>query len=221
MTRTIIYYTSNREKPDFERRVQENLVKVSHGLPIISVSQQPIELGYNICVGNVGASGFNMFRQVQIACQRAEADFIISAEADCLYPPDYFDFIPPRLDVCYRNDNLYVMPDARDFFFYKKEGATHAQVVGRKFYLEMLDELFLGAPDWAVDEKNFPKERWHKKDVFDDIEYFHTNNPVFQIKTHRGMRYYTHSDRTPIPSIDYWGDGKKVREYFLHGRGQL
>ncbi len=221
MTRTIVYYTSNKEKPEFERRVQENLVKVSHGLPIISVSQQPIELGYNICVGNVGVSGFNMFRQVQIACQRAEADFIISAEADCLYPPDYFDFIPPRFDACYRNDNLYVMPDARDFFFYKKEGATHAQVIGRKFYLETLDELFLGAPDWAVDEKNFPKERWHKEDVFDNIEYFHTNNPVFQIKTHRGMRYYTHSDRTPLPEIDYWGSGKKVREYFLHGRGAL
>src|SRR3989344_5995103 len=135
---TIIYYTSNRENPQFEQRVQENLLKVSGGLPIISVSQKPIKLGTNICVGDVGVSGFNMFRQVQFALTVAKTPFVISAESDCLYPPDYFEFVPPRLDACYRNSNLYVMPDRRDFFFYKKEGATHAQVVGREFYLKSL-----------------------------------------------------------------------------------
>lgn len=218
MTKTIIYYTSNREKPDFEERVKDNLIKASGGLPIISVSQKPIDLGKNICVGDVGASGFNMFRQVQIACREATSDFIISAECDCLYPPDYFSYTPERLDVCYRNSNLYVMPDARDFFFYKKEGATHAQVVGREYYLKTLDRLFEGAPQWSVKEKNFPKERWHKEDVFDHIEYYRTENPVFQIKTHKGMRYYTHSERTPIAELQYWGEGKAVRAYYLHGR---
>jgi hypothetical protein len=218
MTKTIIYYTSNREKPDFEERVKENLIKVSGGLPIISISQKPINLGTNICVGDVGASGFNMFRQVHIGCMMATTDLVISVESDCLYPPDYFTFTPEKLDVCYRDSNLYVMPDARDFFFYKKEGATHAQVVGRKYYISVLDKLFEGAPEWSVSEKNFPKERHKKEDVFDHIEYFRTENPVFQIKTHRGMRYFTHSDRTPIESIPYWGNGKAVREFYLHGR---
>ncbi len=214
---TIIYYTSNKEDPEFEKRVQENLLKVSGGLPIISVSQKPIDLGTNICVGDVGVSGFNMFRQVQIACQAAKTPFVISAEADCFYPPDYFEFIPPRLDVPYRDQNLYVMPDKRDFFFYKKEGATHAQIVGREFYLQILNKLFEGAPKWSIEEKNFPKERHGKADVFDHILYWKSPNPVFQIKTHKGMRYYTHSDRTPITSLPYWGEGKKVRRTFLYG----
>lgn len=214
---TVIYYTSNREDPAFETRVRQNLLKVSGGLPIISVSQKPIKLGKNICVGDVGASGFNMFRQVQIACETAATPFVISAEADCLYPPDYFEFIPPRLDACYRNSNLYVMPDRRDFFFYKKEGATHAQIVGREFYLKVLKKLFKGAPKWNTEEKNFPKERWGKADVFDEILYWQTKNPVFQIKTHKGMRYYTHSDRIPIPSLPYWGEGEKVRRFYLYG----
>lgn len=214
---TIIYYTSNREDPEFEKRVQENLLKVCSGLPIISVSQKPINLGTNICVGDVGVSGFNMFRQVQIACEAAKTKFVISAEADCLYPPDYFKFIPPRIDACYRNSNLYVMPDRRDYFFYKKGGATHAQIVGREFYLQVLKKLFKGAPKWSPEEKNFPKERWGKADVFDEILYWKGKNPVFQIKTHKGMRYYTHSDRTPIPSLPYWGSGKKVRSYYLYG----
>ena len=219
MTKTILYYTSNREKPDFEERVKENILKVCRGIPIISISQKPIDFGKNICVGNVGVSGFNMFRQVLIGCKEATSDLIISAECDCLYPPDYFSFTPKRLDVCYRDNNLYVMPDARDYYFYKNEGATHAQVVGREFYIETLEKLFAGAPDWSIEEKNFPKERWRKEDIFDHIEYYTTENPVFQIKTHRGMRYYTHSDRTPINKIPYWGEGIKAREYFLHGKG--
>lgn len=212
---TIIYYTSNRENPEFERKVQENLLKNCGGLPIISVSQKPIKLGKNICVGDVGTSGFNMFRQVQIACEAAKTKFVISAEADCLYPPDYFKFIPPRIDVPYRNSNLYVMPDRRDYFFYKKEGATHAQIVGREFYLQALQKLFEGAPRWSVEEKNFPKERFGKTDVFDEILYWKSKNPVFQIKTHKGMRYYTHSDRTPIYELPYWGKSIDVRKQYL------
>jgi hypothetical protein len=212
---TIIYYTSNKEDPEFERKVQETLIKNCGGLPIISVSQKPIKLGKNICVGDVGVSGFNMFRQVQIACQEAKTPFVISAEADCLYPPDYFKFIPPRLDACYRDSNLYVMPDRRDFFFYKNEGATHAQIIGREFYLKRLKELFNDAPDWSTEEKNFPKERINKSDIFDEILYWKSENPVFQIKTHKGMRYYTHSDRTPILSIPYWGNGREVRKKYL------
>ena len=215
--KTIIYYTSNREDPEFEKRVQENLLKNCGGLPIISVSQKPIALGKNICVGDVGASGFNMFRQVEIALEEAKTTFVISAEADCLYPPDYFEFTPERDDACYRDNNLYVMPDKRDFFFYKKEGATHAQIVGRKYYLETLKKLFKGAPKWSIEEKNFPKERSKKADIFDEIFYWTSKNPVFQIKTHKGMRYFTHSDRTPIPSLPFWGEGKTARRYFLHG----
>lgn len=219
MNKTIIYYTSNKERPGFEKRVQENILKVCGGLPIISVSQKPINFGKNICVGDVGVSGFNMFRQVQIALREVRTKFVISAEADCLYPPDYFTFTPLQDNAFYRNSNLYVMPDARDYYFFKKEGATHAQVVGKNYYLRRLNFLFQGAPDWSIEEKNFPKKRHKMSDIIskDDIRYFRTENPVVQIKTHRGMRYYTHSDRTPVHDLPYWGNGTKFRNYYLHG----
>jgi len=212
---SIIYYTSNREDEGFENRIKENLLKVCGDIPIISVSQKPINLGTNICVGDVGASGFNCFRQILIACEAATTKFVISAEADTLYPPDYFTFIPPRDDVCYRDSNLYVMPDMRDFYFRKPEGATHAQIVGREFYIKTLKKLFEGAPMWSIEEKNFPKERWRKEDVFDKIEYWESENPVVQIKTGDSLRYYTHSERIPIYSLKYWGDGKTLRKYYV------
>lgn len=211
---TILYYTSNREGPVFEGRIRDELLQVCGDLPIISISQQPIDLGTNICVGDVGASGFNMFRQVQIGCEAARTRFVVSAEADCLYPPDYFQFIPEREDVCYRNSNLYVMGRWRKYFYRKREGATHAQVIGREFYLRRLEKLFRGAPDWSVEEKNFPKERWRKEDVVDEICYYETQAPVVQIKTTRSMRHYTHSERIPVYDLPHWGNGADFRKRF-------
>lgn len=214
----IIYYSSCREDPAFEARIQKTILENCGGLPIVSVTQKPMNFGKNICVGDdIGASGFNVFRQVQIACQNINTKFVISTEADCVYPPDYFTFIPERNDICYRNTNLYVMGDRRDYFFRKTEGAVHAQVVGREFYLNNLNKLFEGAPQWSVEEFNFPKERHHQVDIFKDNEmtYYRTENPIFQIKTHRGLRYYTHSERIPIYDIPYWGNGKKLKKYYV------
>ena len=217
MDATIIYYTSNKEDLEFENKTRENLFKVCGDLPIISVSQKPITLGKNICIGDVGASGFNMFRQVLIACEAATTKFVISAEADCLYPPDYFTFRPERDDICYRDKNLYVMGHRRDYFFKKEEGDTHDQIIGREFYIKTLKELFDGAPEWCVEENNFPKERLHKEDVFDKnkISFYETENPVVQIKTGKSMRHYTHSDRTPVYELPYWGSGKDLRKKYL------
>lgn len=218
MTASIIYCSSNREEEGFEKRIREMLVKNCGNLPIISVTQKPTKLGTNICVGDdIGVSGFNFFRQLQLGLRVATTDFVISAEADCLYPPDYFQYRPPRLDKCYRNSNLYVMPDLRNFFFKKSEGATHAQIVGREYFLDRLNKLFEDAPQWSGEEKNFPKERWKKEDIFDTVEMYETENPVFQIKTHKGMRYYTESDRIPREAIPYWGEGKPLRNYYIKG----
>lgn len=221
MELTVIYYSSNREDPIFEGRIVENLLLVSGDLPIISVTQKPMDLGKNIVVGDVGASGFNCFRQILLACKEAKTKFVVSAEADCLYPPDYFQFIPPKDNVCYRNSNLYVMGDHRDFFWRKPEGATHSQIVGREFYAETLEKLFEKAPQWSVEEMNFPKERHKKEDVFNQIEYWQTPNPVIQIKTHRSLRYYTHSERKNIYTLPYWGSGKELRKKIMAGVKEL
>jgi hypothetical protein len=218
MDATILYYSSNEEKPEFEAKIIDNLLKNCGDLPIISITHNPMDLGENICVGKVGSSGFNMFRQCLIGCEAAKTKFIISAESDCLYPPDCFTFRPERDDACYRNNNLYVMGHRRDYFYYKGEGATHSQIVGREFYINRLKYLFRDAPMWCVEEKNFPKERYRQEDVFNKIEYYTTENPVFQIKTGRGMRHYTNSERIPIYELPYWGSGKDIYNKYIKGK---
>ena len=211
---TVIYCSSNREMEQFESRIRQNILDVCDGLPIVCVSQKPIPgFGENVVVGDVGASGFNFFRQSLIACKTAKTRFVVSAEADCLYPPDYFQFVPPREDKCYRNSNLYVMPQHRAWFWRKPEGATHAQVVSREFYIDRLEKLFYGAPEWSLEERNFPKERWKMEDVFgrNQIKFYESENPVIQIKTSQSMRHYTHSERVDIHELPYWGTGTDFR----------
>jgi hypothetical protein len=216
---TIIYCSSNREMPEFEQRIRDNILEKCGGLPIVSVTQKPIDFGTNICVGDdIGVSGFNFFRQSLIACKAAKTRFVLSCEADCLYPEDYFQFVPERDDKCYRSDNVYVMGQHRKYFFRKPRGATHAQIVNREFYIKNLERCFEGEPMWDATQFNFPKEKFHKKyeDVFakGDIEYYMPKNPVVQIKTSQSMRNYTSAIREPIYEIPYWGCGGDFRDKY-------
>ena len=215
---TVLYYSSNREHEAFESATRAIWMRHAHarGLPIVSVTQQPVDVGTNIVVGDVGASGFNMFRQVLIGLEAITTPFVLSAEADCLYPPDYFAYVPTAHDRCFRNQNLYVLPRHRSYFFRKPGGATHAQIVGRDYYLNRLRFLFTGAPQWSVEEKSFPKERTRHADVFprDAIVLYDTLAPVIQIKTRESMRSYTASERIPIPQLPHWGTGRDIRRTY-------
>ena len=86
---TIFYCSSNKEKPEFEQRIIDNINKYKGDLEVVSVTQKPIDFGTNICVGeNVGVSGFNFFKQSLIALQNIKTPFALSCEADTVYGPD-------------------------------------------------------------------------------------------------------------------------------------
>jgi hypothetical protein len=204
---TIIYYTSNRENEDFERKIRLNILNNSD-LPIVSVSQKKIDFGRNICVGDVGTSGFNVLRQILIACENCDTEYVICTEADCLYPPDYFTFKPNGKDV-YRNTNTYLMGHNRDCYWKKNEGGLWSQIVKREFYIKRLKEIFKDEPMWDETKKNFPKEK--KMKLFENYETYKTENSCISFKTGKSMRHYSHSERTPIYELPYWGNSKLLR----------
>jgi hypothetical protein len=83
--------------------------------------------------------------------------------------------------------------------------------------------MFEGQPQWSAEQRNFPKEISHGKqdDIFwrDSIEMYETENPVVQIKTGQSMRHYTKSEREPVSTLPYWGDGVDFRKkYYDIGR---
>ncbi len=208
---TVTYVSSNKEDPDFERKIQQDLLSKWSG-PIISVTQKPTDLGKNICVGDVGVSGYNVCRQYLKACETASTEFVTTAESDCLYSPDYFTFEPPRLDIPYRNTNIYVQKYREDFVC-KKEHSLFSQVVGREFFIKRLRGLFEGLPEWSTEYKNFPKEI-HRV-LFKKFEYFETKYPCISFKTGQGMRKHSHTDEIPVYELFYWGLIKDLRAKYV------
>ncbi len=185
-------------------------------LPVYSVTQKPMFQGVDNCfneaIEDVGTSGFNFCRQLQMATEMAKVDYVISCEADCLYSPDYFKFVPPRLNEVFRNTNNYVLPYGKAYWL-TKDSQTAFQIAGRDALLSRLDFLLKDQPEWDTDMKNFPKELGLP--FLESWDTFKTEFACFGIKTGDGMRNQTHAGKEPVYDLPYWGSAFKIRKKYL------
>ena len=205
---TIIYYSANTEKPEFEAKMVENLKKQAGDIQIISVTRKPMDLGINICVGETPVCYSNSFRQIWIGLQAAKTKFCIAVEADTLYPPDYFQFIPEETDRVYRYDNLYVHFDGRDKFW-KKRSVEGAQMAGREYWIKCIEEA-ININDWGPQEVNPPFVFPLKGEG-----YWGGENPVLYFKTREGIGFKTGFSAGSVTEIPFWGTAKQVKDKYL------
>jgi len=90
---TLLLATANRLPDETARRIRKNLLDVTQGrYPIVSVSQKPIDFGYNICVGEIGANKYNCYRQLYIGAQAVETKYVAVVDDATLYTPGHFDY---------------------------------------------------------------------------------------------------------------------------------
>jgi len=218
--KTILYYTSNQEKPEFEEWMRKLIFENSGGLPIVSVSQKPIDFGKNICVGEVGCSSFNMWRQILIGLKEIKTEYVIFTEADCLYPPEYFEFDPPGGNF-YRYDNIWIVFYRGIPRAYRKHWSNAAQI-GRTDYLrKALEEYFEGQPQWA--------DKWYatnpdgtRREDYNGVpfEYFNGEAPCVSFKTGHGLTTKTvfrSGKENKADILSYWGKIEDVRKKYLYG----
>ena len=212
--KTIIYYTANREDPAFEQKIMDNIMANKGDLPIISVSQKPIDFGENICVGDVGVFGLNGFRQMLVAAKAAKTKYVIFTEADFLYPKDYFEFDPPDEKECYRHDNVWIaFKDPRFGSYHKKRVSEGAQICNRELLIEMYEKFFEGLPMWC-DETTSLK----RKEPFYHYPWkWFTGEPCVSFKTGNGLRSMTNTEKhiQHEASLPIWGDIKSLRKNYL------
>lgn len=208
-TLTIIYYTSNMENPKFERKIQENILKNCGGLQIISVSRKPIDFGSNICIGEQPVCYSNLWKQQLIGLKEAKTEFCITAEADCLYPPEYFTFTPLVKNRVYRYSPVWAYWENRRKFW-EKPRCEGAQMCGREYWIERLETVLGGHKGWEPMDN--PREMVVK--IFDKRkEGTWTGNPVVTFKTKHNISNKTSLTKTPsVTTLPYWGDGVKLHE---------
>jgi len=206
---TCVYYSANVEDPEFEQKIIDNLKQQIGDIPIISVSRKPMDLGKNICIGEQPVCYSNSFKQLLIGLKEAKTKFCIAAEADVLYPPDYFRFIPPTDNNAYRYTNVWVFWK-RKGAFWNKSFSEGAQMCGREYWIERIEKALNGHQGWEPMEK----PRKIANSIFTtNSNYSWTGNPVITFKTGQGMCQKTGFYRgSKTISLPYWGHAKQIRE---------
>lgn len=203
METTIIYYTSNREDVKFESKIIDLLMSCAGDRRIISISQKPINLGHNICIGNIGESDYNIYRQILIGCILAKTPLIATAEADCIYPAvGYFDYVPEKVDWAYRFDNVWIL-NKGSRYYRKKRCSLCATVAGRQYMIDMIVRRF---------------HRPSVKDIFykdHGWSFFHGDYPVVNMKTGNGMRKLTKVGREKTERLPYFGLARGVSKALM------
>jgi len=220
---TVIYYTSNREKPEFEKRIMRSLRHTSRPLPIISVSQKPIDFGTNICVGDVGRSAQNAWRQYLIGCKAAKTKFVCPAESDFLYPKEYFRFVPSRNDTIYCGRPVYILYAARDksHSFLRMRISEAVSMANREYMIEVLEDQLSGKPEWRptleLKVEDAKRKGEHLPDLLTgfNVKRFNIKTPVVTFKTNENMhRKSTHLRGGSLRELPYWGDSLDlIRRY--------
>lgn len=107
--KTIIYLTDNTLDEKIAVACRVVLAAEAGDIPIISVSQKPVALGKNICVGEIGRNWLSLYKQLLAGAEAAETKYVSVAEHDCLYTKEHFEWMPPKDDVFYYNLNCWLV----------------------------------------------------------------------------------------------------------------
>jgi len=227
---TVLYYTANKIPEIFATNVRKQLVSVIRDLPIISISQKPMNFGTNICVGDIGSNVFNLYRQILLGAKCAKTEYVVCCEDDCLYTLEHFTCYRPPKDKFGYNHNkwgLYAW-EKNPIFSYKFNRSVMSQCIApRKLLIEALSERFsAGIPEnsdtaivWAEPgryERHFRKY----KVTIREKEEFNSPEPNI-IFTHVDCLQYekmgTHKGHGTIKeySIEPWGKASEVVKKYL------
>lgn len=215
---TVLYYTSNHENPEFEEKIIANLLKQCGDLPIISVSQKPISVGKNICVGDVGFAGYNAKRQILVGALLAKTPYIAFAESDFLYPREYFTFVPPKKGLYYYDNIRIVYKDAGIAGSYRRKIYSEgAQIADRDSVIEVLERFFEGKPMW-ISKDDTAAVYGEVEDM--PFEFFSGEIACVSFKTEYGLDKYTGVLNGPGQGnrkmdLPYWGHVSALRAKFF------
>jgi len=202
---TVVYITSNREDESFERKIIESMKEAIGGLPVISVSQKPLDFGENICIGDVGAKPENVLRQLILGAKAAKTKFVAVGESDFLYPKEFFEFVPPRDDTFYYPDNVYIWWTHHSRF-YRKNLREMLSVTNREHFINVLEKVLDGLDGHIASRVG----------KFTSKGAFWTDIPLVTFKTRNGMHW-----RSPYKKdgwkreLPQWGTADNLREKYL------
>ena len=141
MNTTIIHITDNSLAPEIAGLCQRVLLREARGIPIISVSQRPLDFGRNICVGEIGRNWISLYKQLLAGIEAAQTEWVVVAEHDCLYTHEHLSYQPDDASVFWYNHNCWLVqwggnhPELNGMYSYWPQSLAMSQLICEKHLL--------------------------------------------------------------------------------------
>jgi hypothetical protein len=206
MQKQIIYYTDSRLEEELDEAVRKQILKASKGIPVISVSQRPLDFGNNICVGLKPCNYLSLYEQLLTGLKAAQEDSIIYlCEHDVFYHPSHFDYIPPRESRIYYNLHRYYYKRGVDFFLQSIGKRALSQAVAhRNVLFAHAQEQVQARLDGIASPCMGPFDNFSSE--YPNIDVRHGGN-LSQFGE------FDKSDRSPqVFSVPFWGTPRRFME---------
>lgn len=203
--RVILYYTDSKLEETLARAVRKNLKTAAGPIPIISVSQKPLDFGKNICVGDKPKTAQSMYEQILAGAEAtAKNSIIYLCEHDVFYHPSHFAKLPRDKRAFYFNQNRYYWW-VGDTSFYKIGQGTKAfsQAVVYREYL--IDHVKARLVDWIPRLK---VRRFSWESARPNVDVRHGDNLTMDGPRKKRMRK---DDSKKVYNIGGWGGVKHFK----------
>jgi len=214
---SVIYYTCNHIQGYFADNIRDRLLKVCEGIPIISVSHRPLNFGKNICVGDIGISTYNIYKQILIGAKEADTKFLAMAEDDCIYTLSHFSHRPLDDETFSYNTNRWNL-DPSGVYFHRVRAGMCMCIAPREFLIKTLESRFDKFPTilpkeelrgWGEPGRDRPNKMLHE-DI--KLELFESAVPTicFNHYTGLGGRRRMMGKDTVVEKLDPWGNASDL-----------
>lgn len=219
VSKGIVYYTDNQLDPVIEKKCQDQLRHASNQHRIVSVSLKKIDFGDNLTLP-LERGYISMFKQILAGLEALDTDVAFLCEADVLYHPSHFDFIPPKNDVYYYNMNCWQLRWSDGHAVYYDRKQVSGLCANRKFLIQHYKERLRkieeegrfnyrmgfepGTHNRPEKVDNFKAEGWRSD--FPNIDIRHNNNLTksrwhpSEFRNERSCRNWKEADE-----IESWG----------------
>jgi len=153
---TLLYCTANVMPDNVAEKIRQNLLEVTEGkFPIISVSQKPINFGVNICVGEIGKSCYNFFKQMLLGAKHVKTAYIAHIDDDTLYVPEHFQHRPSSLNAFTWNSNSWIGSDKLYWHPQEDLSGMFCHISPTQALIDNLTPRFMKFPTQPRDDRHF------------------------------------------------------------------
>jgi len=220
---SIIFYTANKTSNYFFENVKKQLLKAAGEIPIISISQKPINLGKNICCGEIGQSQINIYKQALLGAKKAKTKYIALCEDDVLYSAEHFNYIPKEWTFAYDRNiwNLYTWTKP-PVFSWKGRRNLNGLICEKDLFTEAMEERFV-----KYNEKNFPEHLFGEPSKYErqlkvtvrDWEFYYSKEPSIAFSHPTELSYSGLGKRKKIgeqstTELDFWGKAENILKLY-------